>query len=139
MNAGRALLRGDAIDLIERAAGGLARWQLSRVMAHIETHLAGPIRMAELAGIIRLSYSHFFRGFKASIGTTPLMFIARRRIARACELMKTTDDPLSQIAVDCGLCDQPHFCRMFRRIMGNTPSAWRKINAPINPRVIPRS
>jgi AraC family transcriptional regulator len=133
-----ALLRGVPLALANTSAtrgpmavrGGLAQWQLGRVITHIEAHLAGPIRTRELAGITRLSTSHFFRGFKARMGTTPFMFIARRRIARACELMKTTDDSLSQIAIDCGLCDQAHLCRVFRRIIGTTPSAWRRINAP---------
>jgi AraC family transcriptional regulator len=133
-----ALLRGVPLTVANKSAtrgpttlrGGLAQWQLSRVITHIEAHLAGPIRMRELAGITRLSTSHFFRGFKANMGTTPFTFITRRRIARACELMKTTDDSLCQIAIDCGLCDQAHLCRVFRRIIGNTPSAWRRINAP---------
>jgi len=133
-----ALLRGGPVVAASTSAsvepravwGGLAQWQLGRVITHIEAHLTGSIRMRELAGLTRLSCSHFFRGFKASMGTTPFKFITRRRIARACELMKTTDDSLCQIAIDCGLCDQPHLCRVFRRIMGNTPSAWRRINAP---------
>jgi len=147
-----ALLRGEPVPAVDTSApvgcriaqGGLAQWQLRRVMAHIEDHISGPLRTRELAGTIGLSASHFFRRFKASIGTTPGVFVNRRRIGRACELMKTTRDPLCQIAIECGLCDQPHFTRLFRQIIGNTPSAWRRINAlpdahRINPRETPRS
>jgi hypothetical protein len=34
--------------------------------------------------------------------------------------------PLSQVALDCGMCDQPHLSRAFRRIVGTTPAAWRR-------------
>jgi hypothetical protein len=40
--------------------------------------------------------------------------------------MRTTQEPLSQIAVACGLCDQAHLCRVFRRLIGMSPSAWRR-------------
>jgi AraC-like DNA-binding protein len=38
-----------------------------------------------------------------------------------------TDDPLSQIALDGGFTDQPHLTRLFRRIVGVTPAAWRRL------------
>jgi len=132
-----ALLRGEPVAVADTAAtvrpramrGSFAHWQLSRVMTHIDDHLSGTIRTCDLAGITRVSPSHFFRRFKASTGTTPLMFITRRRIAHACKLMITTNEPLCQIAIECGLCDQPHFTRVFRRIIGDTPSVWRRMNA----------
>ena len=132
-----ALLRGTSLGMINTSSipqpmaigGGLAQWQLTRVIRHIEDHLQGRIRTSELATIARVSSSHFSRGFKASIGTTPLMFVNRRRIARACEMMKTTDDSLCEIAIACGLSDQPHLCRLFRRITGSTPGGWRRVNA----------
>ncbi len=133
-----ALLRGTSLDVTNTSStprsiaigGGLTQWRLTRVITHIEDHLEGRIRTGELAAIARVSSGHFSRGFKASMGITPSIFINRRRIARACELMKTTDDSLCEIAIACGLCDQPHFCRLFRRIMGSTPSRWRRVNAP---------
>jgi AraC-like DNA-binding protein len=40
--------------------------------------------------------------------------------------MLSSGAPLSQIALDCGLCDQAHFTRVFRRIVGMNPSIWRR-------------
>jgi len=40
--------------------------------------------------------------------------------------MLTTREPLSAIALSCGLRDQSHFTTVFRRIVGETPSAWRR-------------
>jgi|SRR5882672_9600170 len=124
-----ALLRDDTRPAHAPAAlvqGGLAPWQIARVKAHVEAHLESTLRMRDLAAIARLSTGHFCRAFARSFGTAPFAYVAGRRLARAQELMLTTDDPLSQIALACGLCDQSHLTRLFRRHVGTSPNAWRR-------------
>ena len=110
-------------------AGGLAFWQLKRLVDHIEKNLTAKITGEDLAALINVSLGQLFRGFKTSVGVTPFQYVTRRRIDLACELMKTSAEPLSQIAILCGLCDQSHFCRVFRREVGATPAQWRRQNA----------
>jgi AraC-like DNA-binding protein len=50
----------------------------------------------------------------------------RRRIEFAQGVMLKTQLSLSEIALACGLSDQSHFTRAFRRIVGETPHAWRR-------------
>jgi AraC family transcriptional regulator len=140
--------RSDARDCIARAAalvraerrtgqaapsaptrifrGGLAPWQARRVATYIEEHLAERIQARELVALTQLSTSYFFRAFRVSFGASPSAYIADRRMTRAQEMMLSTDEPLSQIAVACGLCDQSHLCRVFRRVVGMSPRAWRR-------------
>ncbi|MCV3765844.1 helix-turn-helix transcriptional regulator [Rhizobium sp. TRM95796] len=132
-----------AIDLIRKASalvaspdlpanparlmrGGLAPWQVSRVRRHIDEELTGRINIDDLAQITRLSTSYFSAAFRASFGTSPHDYICRRRIDHAKQLMLTTDTPLCEIALDCGFADQSHLCRVFRRVTGQTPAAWRR-------------
>jgi transcriptional regulator GlxA family with amidase domain len=109
--------------------GGLALWQLNRVIDYLDTHVAERIRAETLAGLINVSIGHLFRAFRVSVGVPPFEYLARQRIASACTMMRATSAPLSQIAVACGLADQPHFCRVFRRVVGTSPAAWRRANA----------
>ncbi|MGH6858693.1 MAG: helix-turn-helix domain-containing protein [Phyllobacterium sp.] len=44
-------------------------------------------------------------------------------------LMLTSTEPLSQIALLCGLADQAHLSKLFRRMLGQSPSAWRRRNS----------
>ncbi|WP_239987376.1 helix-turn-helix domain-containing protein [Sphingosinithalassobacter portus] len=106
--------------------GGLAPWQLRRALTFIHEHLSGPVPVEALARVTRLSSGHFCRAFKASVGETPHNFLTRQRVRHAQRLMLTTDDTLSQIACACGLTDQAHLTRLFRKLIGETPLAWRR-------------
>jgi AraC family transcriptional regulator len=106
--------------------GGLPAWQARRVFAHVEANLSRRIPIRELAALLYLSASHFCRAFKCTFGVSPRDYVLRRRIEVAQGLMLTTSEPLSSIAVRCGMCDQPHFTRSFRRLVGETPYAWRR-------------
>ena len=113
-----------------RPPGRLAPWQINRVIAYVEANLANSIQARDLALAINLSTSHFFRGFRVSTGLTPFEYVAQRRVELALKLISTTRDPLSHIAIQCGLCDQSHLCRLFRRLVGQTPDAWRRRHRP---------
>jgi AraC family transcriptional regulator len=118
--------RTDAESTRSESRGGLLAWQLNRIVDYIETHLADKIAVKALADLVKVSVSQLFRAFKVSVGATPFQYIARRRVELACTLIRTTGEPLSQIAVACGLCDQAHLCKVFHRTIGMSPSAWRR-------------
>ncbi|THD60574.1 AraC family transcriptional regulator [Phenylobacterium sp.] len=106
--------------------GQLAPWQAKKAATYIEEHLDAPIDIGELAALVRLSQSYFSRAFKVSFGATPQPYILGRRIALAQDLMLTTEHPLCGIALDCGFSDQSHLSRIFRRLTGDSPNAWRR-------------
>jgi AraC family transcriptional regulator len=108
------------------ASGGMAPWQVRRVRAEVEERLHQTLPIGELAASVRLSSSYFSRVFRTSFGCSPHAYILVRRIDRAKALISDGTIPLAQIAVECGLADQAHLCRMFRRHVGCTPGAWRR-------------
>ena len=112
--------------------GGFAPWQVKRIRSYIESNLDSTIRVTDLAVLVQLSTSHFSRSFHRTFSEPPLAYITRRRILRAQELMLSSRVPLVQIALECGMCDQAHFSRVFRRIVGVNPNAWRRqfLSAP---------
>ena len=106
--------------------GGLALWQARKVVAHIDANLTGRVSLRDLASLAGLSYGHFCRAFKQTFGVSTHVYLMRRRIEFAQGAMLKTQRPLSEIALTCGLSDQSHFTRAFRRIVGETPNAWRR-------------
>jgi transcriptional regulator GlxA family with amidase domain len=109
--------------------GGLAPWQIRKLTAYVETNLDRTITTRCLADIARLSSFHFCRAFRDSFGDSPHGYVIRRRMERAQGLMLTTSTSLGQIAADCGLADQAHFNKLFRKFAGVSPGAWRRARA----------
>ena len=111
---------------ISGARGTLADWQIMRLISHIDSNIDSAIDTRQLAAIARLSSFHFCRVFRDTFGTSPHRYVMHKRLERAQDLMLTTKGSLVQIAADCGLADQSHFNKLFRRFVGETPGAWRR-------------
>ena len=109
-----------------RVRGGLAPWQICRLNGHIEANLNITLRTRDLAALVQLSPYHFCRAFRDSWGESPHGYVMRRRMERAQGLLLSTNASLAQIAVQCGLADQAHFSKLFRRFAGESPGAWRR-------------
>ncbi|SFB16544.1 AraC-type DNA-binding protein [Rhizobium sp. NFR07] len=106
--------------------GGLAPWQVKKVKQYIGARISHGIPLDELAQQVRLSTSYFSTAFKATFGISPHSYIVACRVEHAKQRMLNTEAPLCEIALDCGLADQSHLSRVFRRVTGTTPSAWRR-------------
>ena len=109
--------------------GGLAAWQIVRVRAYIDGNLHRTIHIRDLSAVARRSPAHFSRKFKLAVGESPHAYVVRRRLERACHLMMTSAEPLSEIALSVGFSDHAHLCRLFRRAFGRSPASWRRERA----------
>ena len=110
------------------ARGGLAPWQKRKIDRYVRGNLDRPLKGDDLAEQLSLSAGHFNRAFKETFGESPHAYIVGLRLEMAQEMMLSTADPLSQIAYACGFADQSHFTKVFRRVMGQPPNAWRRHN-----------
>jgi len=116
---------------------GLPKWRAKRALAYIEANLGSKIAIGEVADIVALSKSHFSRAFKQSLGSSPMTYIATRRVERAKVMMTSSREQLSDIALACGFADQSHLNRYFRRVVGTSPGLWRRSVAGPNPGALP--
>ena len=126
------------VHLLRRAAcmpaelpamrGGLAGWQLKRIDERIAADLAQDLGLSCLASAVGLSPYHFARAFKRSTGLSPHRYVLRTRLERAKELLATSDLSIADIAARIGYQDHPsQLSRLFRRELGVTPQAYRRI------------
>ncbi len=116
-----------------RRIAGLADWQKNKVARYIDDNIDGPIRIEDLGQQVRLSASRFSKGFKQSFGRSPYDYVLLRRMEAAKYLIATTQEPLSQVAQACGLSDQAHLSKVFKRFVGVTPLRWRRAEAGVLP------
>ncbi len=104
----------------------LAPWQVKRVTDFMRANLTETLRLSELAAISGLSPSHFGRAFKGSTGLPPHRWQLNMRIEQARALLADAGASLADIACATGFADQSHFTRVFSRIVGVSPGAWRR-------------
>jgi AraC-like DNA-binding protein len=105
---------------------GLAPWQLRRAQEMFRSDLSENLSLNSVAQACKLSVSHFARAFKASTGIPPHRWVMTARIEMARGLLTKSTAPLAEISGMCGFADQSHFSRVFARMMGTSPGAWRR-------------
>lgn len=115
------IVANDAKEAVVYNARGM-----EEVYRYIDENLEGDIRLAQLAGVACMSPSYFSTYFKRCNGLPPVEFIARRRVQKAIQLIRTTNDSLTAIYLSCGFNNSTSFLKTFKRITGNTPSFYRK-------------
>ncbi len=113
-------------DAVTATQGGLAPWQLRRIMDHFSARIADDVSMDELAAVVQLSRSYFCRVFKSTTGVTPHQWQLNARIALAKTLILRDDIPLARVALEVGFSDQAHFTRVFRKAEGISPGQWMR-------------
>lgn len=85
-----------------------------------------PITPADAARIVSMSPSHFRRAFKQVTGQPFVLYLNNFRVAKAQQLLASTDEPISEIGLEVGFCDQSYFGLIFRRIAQMTPRQYRE-------------
>ncbi len=105
---------------------GLAPWQERRAKEIMRARFASNLTIADVAAECKLTPSHFARSFRRSTGVAPHEFLSQLRIEEAKRLMLSTKLPLADVALICGFGDQSYFTRVFSRIVGASPGAWRR-------------
>jgi AraC family transcriptional regulator len=124
----RHLRHASAVRLpARRTEGALPRTKLHAVIEYIEEHLDTDLTLAQMAATVHLSAYHFARQFKAAAGVPPHQYVVARRVGRAQQLLRDSDDlSLADIATGVGFSDQSQFSTHFKRAVGVTPRQFRK-------------
>ncbi|NQZ09796.1 MAG: helix-turn-helix transcriptional regulator [Algicola sp.] len=109
-----------------KVKGGLAPRVQAQVCDFIHANFQRQIFLAELAQIAQLSEYHFCRMFKENMAQTPQEYLTKVRIEQVKHLCQTTTSALSEIALRCGFANQSHMGRYFKKLVGISPSGYRK-------------
>ncbi len=110
-----------------RSGPRLDRAKLSRVFEYIEDNLDSRITLDELCSHCNLSLFRFAHEFRRMTGLPPARFVINRRIDRAKLRLKSTDQPVRNIATSLGFENISHFRRQFTRLVGVRPGEFRRI------------
>jgi AraC-like DNA-binding protein len=91
----------------------------------IEERCLRPLTLAEVAKAVRRSPAHVTTALKRATGRSAVAWIIAARMAEARRRLLHSDEMVEIIAERVGYGDATHFIRVFRRVHGMTPAAWR--------------
>jgi AraC family transcriptional regulator len=117
---------GGMRPLLRPVRGGLAPWQVRRAQDILRSNLDGSVSIKEVARECHLSVSHFSRAFRRTLGVAPHNWLLARRVELAKEKLRDGRLSLSDVAAVCGFSDQSHLTKVFTRMVGLSPGAWRR-------------
>jgi AraC-like DNA-binding protein len=105
--------------------------RMLRARDAMDRDFAAPLDVADLARIAYVSPAHFSRTFRRTFGESPHRYLQRRRMERAMAMLRTTDLPVTEVALAVGFASLGTFSRTFRDVVGESPSTYRRSGAPV--------
>lgn len=113
-----------------RAYGGLPGRRLKLILDYIEENLSQPIALRQLGELAGVSARHFERAFRQAVGVPPHAYVVRKRVARAQDLLLSEPGlTIDEIAVRSGFSSSSHLSSTFRRQIGYSPTAFRRLQS----------
>ena len=98
----------------------------ARVIHYMRENIQQNLTLKELASYFKYSPSHFSALFFGETGVSPMNYFIRLKIQKACEYIELTNMKLNEIATHLGFEDAAYFSRTFTKVMGCSPSVYRK-------------
>ena len=101
---------------------------INQALAYLDEHFSEKLYLEDVCKISLMSQSSFSYIFKQVTGLTFTEYLMNLRIAKAQEMLKTTELSALDVALACGFNDSTYFSRTFRKIAGATPTQYRKVS-----------
>jgi AraC-like DNA-binding protein len=95
-----------------------------------DAHYAEDLGVDDMARAAGLSRAHFSREFRRTFGLSPHAYLLTRRLERAAELLRVTDNSVAEVCTSVGLQSVGSFTTSFKRMFGLTPTAYRATFPP---------
>jgi AraC-like DNA-binding protein len=122
----RGTLTEDEPKAPSAAVANLQYHKIQKAVLFVNDNYRTDISRDAACGLAGMSPSHFSRTFRKVVGMSYQEYVNRKRIAKAKELLRTSPQSIAEIAAYVGFADNTGFGRIFKKVTGHTPSAYRK-------------
>ncbi|PVY70068.1 AraC family transcriptional regulator [Tamilnaduibacter salinus] len=114
-----------SIPLIADETGQARHAELDALHHYMRDNLERRLTLGQLAELSGLSPAHFATRYREQTGTSPIQHFLHLKVERACQLLDTTSQSFADISRQLGYDDAYYFSRLFKKIMGKSPSDYR--------------
>lgn len=116
------MIKGTNADIINKKRDQ----RIERILDHIHIHYTEPISLDDAVALVGYSKGNLCKVFKEAVGMSFHSYLNNYRIQSSLYLLKNTDMPIGEIAENVGFTEFKSFCRVFKSVIGITPSEFRK-------------
>lgn len=114
----------------ELAAGSRTENErVKQMLLYLQEHYSCAVTVAELAAQLSISERECLRCFKKNLHISPIQYLIRYRIARACTMLREPSLSILEIGSLCGFESPSYFTKTFRQVVGCTPTEYRRSHA----------
>lgn len=99
---------------------------IARTINYLHVHISQELDMKQLASRAKCTANHLGRQFKVETGLSIAQYLAKERCNKAAKLLVQTNLPVQEISAHVGYLDNNYFVKVFKNVIGDTPSAYRK-------------
>lgn len=98
---------------------------LGNAISYMKSHLQDEITLDRLAAAINISKTHLIRIFRKELASSPMRYLTGLRVEESANMLSGTDMTLGQVAEKLNFYSDSHFSKVFKKNMGENPSAYR--------------
>ena len=102
--------------------------KIQSVIKYINENYSEVLTLEKLAKRFFVSSAYLSRRFKKTTGFSYIEYLVNLRAKKAAEFLETTNRSITEIAVSVGFGSSNHFCKTFKKIMGQSPAAYRSLH-----------
>ncbi len=107
--------------------------KLRPVLQHIRVHFASELGIDELSAVIGVTPQYLCRLFRQALDMRPFEYLSSFRVSKAKELLVARPDmAIADIAKTVGFSDSNYLCRVFKKVEGISPRAFKNLHGPAN-------
>lgn len=115
--------------IVEFASGGGMRHQIAKAVAFLKDNYCKPVFVEEVAELVNMAPSTFFRHFKDLVGVTPMQYLKQIRLHNARTMLQHQEDSVSAVAYKVGYESPSQFSRDYKRLFGLSPTNQQNASA----------
>ncbi len=97
-----------------------------RAVAYMQQRFAHDLSRQQIANAVGISQNYLSRIFQHELGISPWEYLSRYRIKQAQDLLRDTEDSITDVAAQVGFEDPAYFSRVFRKQIGHSPQRYRE-------------
>ena len=116
----------NALQPIHAAPLRIPENRIKTMLEYVDSHYTEQLTVSEISQSANICARECQRLFQKYIHCSPMEYVRRKRLLSAAIMLTETDIPIIEIAVLCGFTSHSYFSELFRKLIGKSPSDYRK-------------